>query len=240
MIVNFYSMRDSFIFYRSFQDAIDECSQEDQLTIYKAIANYALDRKEPELSGVAKVCWVLIKPQLDANWKRYDNGCKGGNHGSKGGAPKGNRNAYKGKTTPKQPQNNPIAVEKTTPNNNVNDNVNLNDNKNDKDIIETKVSTKRETKRFTKPTLEELKNYIAENSYTVDAERFLDYYESNGWRVGKNPMKNWQAAVRSWQRQNNESCNTKCFSASTGNELHSVFDSVDNSQYKEKDYSERF
>lgn len=214
-------MRDSFIFYRSFQDAIDACSQEDQLTIYKAIANYALDRKEPELSGVAKVCWVLIKPQLDANWKRYDNGCKGGDYGSKGGAPKGNRNAYKGKTTP---------------NNNVNDNVNLNDNKNDKDIIETKVSTK----RFTKPTLEEIKNYIAENSYTVDAERFLDYYESNGWRVGKNPMKNWKAAVRSWQRQNNESCNTKCFSASTGNELHSVFDSVDNSQYKEKDYSERF
>ena len=58
-------MRDSFIFYRSFQKAIDACSQDDQLLIYKAIANYALDRVEPDLSGVAQVCWVLIKPQLD-------------------------------------------------------------------------------------------------------------------------------------------------------------------------------
>ena len=92
-------MRDSFIFYRSFQKAIDACSQDDQLLIYKAIANYALDRVEPDLSGVAQVCWVLIMPQLDAHWKRYDNGCKGGEFGKKGGAPKGNKNANKGKTT---------------------------------------------------------------------------------------------------------------------------------------------
>ena len=96
-------MRDSFIFYRSFQKAIDACSQDDQLLIYKAIANYALDRVEPDLSGVAQVCWVLIKPQLDANWKRYDNGCKGGEFGKKGGAPKGN----KMQTRAKQPLNNP-------------------------------------------------------------------------------------------------------------------------------------
>lgn len=193
-------MRDSFIFYKSFQDAINECSQEEQLTLYRAIANYALYREDPELFGMAKACWVLIKPQLDANWKRYENGCKGGDYGSKGGAPKGNKNAYKGKTTPKQPQNNALAVEKTTPNDNDNVNVNdnVNDNKNDKDIVETKVPTKRETKRFTKPTIDEINKFITENSYNLDAEYFYNYYESNGWMVGRNKMKDWKAAVRKW------------------------------------------
>ncbi len=185
-------MRDSFIFYRSFQKAIDVCSQDDQLLIYKAIANYALDRVEPDLSGVAQVCWVLIKPQLDANWKRYDNGCKGGEFGKKGGAPKGNKNANKGKTTPKQPQENPTAVEITTPNNNVNNNLNNNDNSNDN------VLNKRETKRFSKPTIEEIETYISENSYSISAKTFYDYYEANGWMVGRNKMKDWKAAVRSW------------------------------------------
>lgn len=54
--------------------------------------------------------------------------------------------------------------------------------------------------KFKKPTLEELKAYITENRYTFSAEAFMDYYESNGWKVGRNPMKSWQAACRTWQR----------------------------------------
>ncbi len=54
--------------------------------------------------------------------------------------------------------------------------------------------------KFVKPTLEELKAYIAENGYTFPAEAFMDYYESNGWKVGRNPMKSWQATCRTWQR----------------------------------------
>ena len=54
--------------------------------------------------------------------------------------------------------------------------------------------------KFKKPTLEELKAYIAENKYTFSAEAFMDYYESNGWKVGRNPMKSWQATCRTWQR----------------------------------------
>ena len=53
--------------------------------------------------------------------------------------------------------------------------------------------------RFTPPTVEEVKAYCNEKGYTgVDPERFVDYYTSNGWRVGKNPMKDWKAAVRNW------------------------------------------
>ena len=54
--------------------------------------------------------------------------------------------------------------------------------------------------KFVKPTLEELKAYIAENGYSFSAEAFMDYYESNGWKVGRNPMKSWQATCRTWQR----------------------------------------
>lgn len=67
----------------------------------------------------------------------------------------------------------------------------------DKDIEVRKTATQ---KRFVKPTLEEVVNYCKERRNTVDANKFFDYYESNGWQVGKNKMKDWQAAVRTWER----------------------------------------
>lgn len=57
-------------------------------------------------------------------------------------------------------------------------------------------------KRFVKPTLSEIKQYCIERGNKVDAQHFYDYYESNGWKVGKNSMKNWQAAVRTWEKNN--------------------------------------
>ena len=56
-------------------------------------------------------------------------------------------------------------------------------------------------KRFTPPTREQVQEYITEKGYQVDAEHFIDYYTSNGWRVGKNPMKDWKATVRNWNRK---------------------------------------
>lgn len=55
-------------------------------------------------------------------------------------------------------------------------------------------------KRFAKPTLEQVKQYCLERNNNVDSERFINYYESNGWKVGKSPMKDWKAAVRNWER----------------------------------------
>lgn len=57
------------------------------------------------------------------------------------------------------------------------------------------------TKRFTPPTVDEVRAYCKERQNNVDAERFVDYYTSNGWHVGKNSMKDWKAAVRTWERQ---------------------------------------
>ena len=52
--------------------------------------------------------------------------------------------------------------------------------------------------RFTPPTQEDVSIYCSENNYQVDAQRFIDFYESKGWMVGKNKMKDWKASVRTW------------------------------------------
>jgi predicted phage replisome organizer len=77
----------------------------------------------------------------------------------------------------------------------------------DIDIEEDKEEEKKENKRkiFSPPTLEEVKAYCSERKNNVDAQRFVDYYTSNGWLVGKNKMKDWRAAVRTWERNNTSS-----------------------------------
>ena len=60
---------------------------------------------------------------------------------------------------------------------------------------------KEPVKRFQKPTIEEVKAYIAEKGYDVDAERFWNFYEAKDWFIGKNKMKNWRAAVATWQKK---------------------------------------
>jgi hypothetical protein len=56
--------------------------------------------------------------------------------------------------------------------------------------------------RFVEPTLEEVSAYCRERSNQVDPDQFIDHYTSNGWLVGKNKMKDWKAAVRTWEKNN--------------------------------------
>jgi len=58
----------------------------------------------------------------------------------------------------------------------------------------------KKTSHFKPPTIGEVQAYCTERGSSVDPQKFLDYYESNGWLVGKNKMKSWQAAVRTWER----------------------------------------
>ena len=58
--------------------------------------------------------------------------------------------------------------------------------------------------RFQKPTIEEIRQYCLEKGYNVDAEQFFNFYESKGWLVGKSPMKNWRAAVSTWNKREKE------------------------------------
>ena len=70
----------------------------------------------------------------------------------------------------------------------------------EKEIDSSAKSTTTKRKRFEKPTLSEIEQYCIERKNNVNAEHFFDYYESNGWKVGKNSMKDWKAAVRTWER----------------------------------------
>ena len=72
----------------------------------------------------------------------------------------------------------------------------LQDKDKDKDIVKAKAKVK----RFAKPTIEEVSDYCNERNNDVDAEKFYDYYSSNGWKVGKNAMKDWKASVRTWEK----------------------------------------
>lgn len=69
-------MRDTFIFYRSFFEAIKELPAVNQAELFSAICAYSLDQTTPELTGISKTVWILIKPILDANNKRFENGSK--------------------------------------------------------------------------------------------------------------------------------------------------------------------
>lgn len=74
-----------------------------------------------------------------------------------------------------------------------NPNPNTNPNTNPKESVRAS--------RFTRPSVEEVAEYCRERGNSVDAEHFVDYYNANGWKVGKNPMKDWRAAVRNWEKR---------------------------------------
>lgn len=68
--------------------------------------------------------------------------------------------------------------------------------------INNNISDNIKSTRFVKPTVEEVRAYCKERNNTVDAEKFITHYQSNGWKVGKTSMKDWKAAVRTWERYN--------------------------------------
>ena len=75
--------------------------------------------------------------------------------------------------------------------------------------IDSSASTTTKRKRFEKPSISDIKQYCMERNNNVNAEHFFDYYESNGWKVGKNSMKDWKAAVRTWERSEYRKPNSK-------------------------------
>jgi hypothetical protein len=70
-------------------------------------------------------------------------------------------------------------------------------------VAEATGPSKPTTKRFIPPTVEQVGEYCLERGNNVDPQRFVDHYTSNGWMVGKNKMKDWKAAVRTWEKNSN-------------------------------------
>lgn len=177
---------DSFVFYKSFYEAAAELDDADRLAFYDALATYALADEEPEIeSAVVRALFKMARPQIDANEKRREAGKKGAEFGKLGGRPKKDENPIG------VIEENPIGVNSETPNVNVNVNANVNEDK------------KRGT-RMARPTLEEVREYCKQRGNSIDAEQFIAFYESKGWKVGGSPMKSWKAAVITWEKREKE------------------------------------
>jgi hypothetical protein len=198
--------RDSFIFYRSFFSATKCLNQAEKAQLFDAICSYALDNEIGELNGTAQGMFELIKPQLDANRKRFENGC------------------VKKQKISKTEAKNKQKISKTEANVNVNVNENeecklelINDNFNNNILIDNNIITKKEkVKNFVKPTIDELIDYCDQNALDVNPNQFIDNYESVGWKVGKNPMKDWQATARNWHRNNKNKNNQVNYQKTNG------------------------
>lgn len=100
----------------------------------------------------------------------------------------------------------------------------------EKEIHSSAKSTTTKRKRFEKPTLSEIKAYCIERNNNVDAQHFFDYYESNGWKVGKNSMKNWQAAVRTWEKNSYTNTTKQTKKTNTEQTLDAIYKVMNESE----------
>ena len=163
-------MRDSVLFYRSFYDALKNIPSDERLKVYDAIMEYGMYDRNPDLDGVALAIFLLAKPQIDANNKRYENGCKA----------KKKRTVSETEANTKQDSSECEAKEK--------------------EKEKEKVKVKDNNKIFKPPSVDDVRAYCTERGNNVDPQSFVDFYESKGWMIGKNKMKDWKAAVRTWER----------------------------------------
>lgn len=193
--------RKQFTWYRSYYDALKEIPAEEFRAIVLAVCAYALDGEEPELSGVARAIFTLIRPTLEVGRSKAENRSRA-EQTSLSAEQTGNR-PEQTKNKPEQTQN----KRKQT------------DNKPEQTRKEKEKEKEREqesendsycsppppsaSKRFVPPTLAEVQSYVAERQSPVDPQGFIDFYASKGWMVGKTPMKDWKAACRNaetWER----------------------------------------
>ena len=217
--------RDTMVYYRSFRESLRELPPDLYKVVSETIFDYAFEgiAPGPDSNAVAKALFIAIKPVIDNAHNRYD-ACV--ENGRKGGAPKGSRNNPSGKAI--QPNQRPNQYHNQEPNLYKDKDVDK-----DKDIdIDSKGDFKGESatavspdavapssadeprkvaaKRtaFAAPSPENLKTYFSTIGGTEqDADTFFDYFEANGWRTGKNPIKDWKAAARNWMRRKSEFSN---------------------------------
>ena len=177
-------MRNSFVFYSSWWIAIRNLPRDVQGDVLTAIVEYGLSGETTEqLKPIAKAMLTMAKTQIDIK-----------NPNQTETKPEPNPNQ-----TETKPEPNPNQTE-TKPEPNVN--VNVNDNViKEKSFSKIEKDKKKGEKGFSPPSLSEVKKFVEEKGYNVDAESFIAFYESKGWFIGKNKMKNWRMAVITWSKR---------------------------------------
>lgn len=179
-------MAERFTVFRSVFDALIAAPAEDAQRAFEMIGRYAMDGvpPEPEKSN-AYALFLTVRPLVDTSVKRSMYGQRGGEANCKQTVSKVQANCKQTASKP-EPKIKEESIKETL----------------------SKESAKKSL-RFSPPTPEQVKEYCSEKGYQVDAERFVDFYASKGWVVGKSPMKDWKAAVRTWARSQREEMTAK-------------------------------
>ena len=214
--------KETFLFYADWLNVIRDLPSEVQLEVYQAIAEYAIYDNLIELKPLAKVAFGFIKQTIDRDTQKYISiSEKRSEAGKRGGRPLKNNELKESN----EKQKKQLLSEKSKKSNcplNDNDNVNDNyisfleknkqksdaavsdlENENSESPLETLQAPKEQSgggrKRFVIPTPEEVQAYCDERKNGILGQQFCDFYSSKGWKIGKEPMKDWKAAVRTWE-----------------------------------------
>lgn len=186
--------RKQFTWYRSYYDALKEIPAEEFRAIVLAVCAYALDGEEPELSGVARAIFTLIRPTLEVGRSKAENRSRA--EQTPLSAEQGNNKREQTENKRKQTDNKPEQTSKEKEKEKEREK----ESENDSYCSPPPPSG---PKRFVPPTLAEVQSYVAERQSPVDPQGFIDFYASKGWMIGKTPMKDWKAACRNaetWER----------------------------------------
>lgn len=191
--------RKQFTFYESFFTAISRIRKKpDRADAYDAIAAYALYGQEPDLDKLpdsAAIAFELIRPTLDASKRKAESGKAGGKSKQTG-----SKHQASGKQTGSTGEANRKRGETGTE---------KEGEKEKEEEIENECyspptpSPGEPRKRFVPPTVEEVRLYCLERGNGIDPQSFVDHYKARGWKYNGNvPMKDWKAAVRTWESRN--------------------------------------
>lgn len=174
--------RKQFTFYAGFAKSISRIKKAaDRADAYDAIVEYALYGIEPNLEALpdaAAIVFELSKPVLDSSRRKAESGKKGGS---------AEANAKQNES--KQEANDEQSESK-------NKNKNKYKNKNNSSISPISSSS-----RFIPPTVDEVAEYCQQRNNGIDPVAFVNFYKSKGWKVGKDKMTDWKAAVITWERK---------------------------------------
>ena len=176
---------ESFNAYHSYLTAIEPLNDAERGRLFTALLIYSSTGEVPDLRGNERFVFPQMKWQIDRDKGSYNDFCaRQSENGKKGGRPK--KPSVNSETQKTQ-----AFFEKPKKANNKDK---------DKDISFPPNGVK-ENARAHHPTVEEVAAYCRERGNRVDAERFVDFYASKGWKVGNQPMKDWKACVRTWERR---------------------------------------
>lgn len=180
-------MKDSFVLYTKYLDNIQALSMEQRGMLFTSLMLYASGQEPEEMDPVTAMAFSFIKSQMDKDIEKYNETCaKRSEAGKLGGRPKKQEEAKKANGFSENQKKQGKAKKAD----------NEYEYDNDNDLL--KENTKR--KVFSPPTVDDVRAYCLERNNKVDPQQFVDFYESKGWMIGKNKMKDWKAAVRTWER----------------------------------------